>query len=62
MDMKFKKLILLTMKMNNANHKVLKFTRTKIVDLEMFFKVNTNININTSIIKFYSNITYKYKN
>ncbi|KAL4098229.1 hypothetical protein QTP88_022873 [Uroleucon formosanum] len=38
MDMKFKKLILLTMKMNNTNHKMLKFTRTKIVNLEMFFK------------------------
>ncbi|XP_060874665.1 odorant receptor 46a-like [Metopolophium dirhodum] len=38
MDMKCKKLILLTMKMNNANHKKLKFTRTKIVSLEMFFK------------------------
>jgi len=40
MDMKCKKLILLTMKMNNANQKKLKFTRTKIVNLEMFFKVN----------------------
>ncbi|CAI6346948.1 unnamed protein product [Macrosiphum euphorbiae] len=38
MDMKCKKLILLTMKMNNANYKKLKFTRTKIVNLEMFFK------------------------
>ena len=43
MDMKCKKLILLTMKMNNANYKKLKFTRTKIVNLEMFFKVSTNI-------------------
>ncbi|XP_022169092.1 odorant receptor 33b-like [Myzus persicae] len=38
MDMKCKQLILLTMKLNNANHKQLKFTRTKIVNLEMFFK------------------------
>ncbi|XP_060878102.1 odorant receptor 46a-like isoform X2 [Metopolophium dirhodum] len=38
MDMKCKKLILLTMKMNNANQKKLKFTRTRIVNLEMFFK------------------------
>eukprot|EP00102_Acyrthosiphon_pisum_P024972 XP_016662182.1 PREDICTED: odorant receptor 46a-like [Acyrthosiphon pisum] len=38
MDMKCKKLILLTMKMNNANQKKLKFTRTKIVNLEMFYK------------------------
>ncbi|KAL5239807.1 hypothetical protein ACI65C_007217 [Semiaphis heraclei] len=39
MDMKCKKLILLTMRMNNANKKSLKFTITKIVNLEMFFKV-----------------------
>ncbi|KAL4098209.1 hypothetical protein QTP88_022856 [Uroleucon formosanum] len=39
MDMKCKKLILLTMKMNNANHKKLKFTRTRIVNLEMFYKI-----------------------
>ncbi|XP_060869024.1 uncharacterized protein LOC132943898 [Metopolophium dirhodum] len=38
MDMKCKKLILLTMQLNNANHQKLKFTRTKIVNLEMFFK------------------------
>ncbi|XP_050057462.1 odorant receptor 94b-like, partial [Aphis gossypii] len=38
MDMKCKKLILLTMRMNNANYKKLKFTRTKVVNLEMFFK------------------------
>ncbi|CAI6366105.1 unnamed protein product [Macrosiphum euphorbiae] len=38
MDMRCKKLVLLTMKMNNANQKKLKFTRTKIVNLEMFFK------------------------
>jgi len=43
MDMKCKKLILLTMKLNNANHKNLKFTRTKIVNLELFFKVSTAI-------------------
>jgi len=41
MDMKCKRLILLMMKLNNANHKKLKFTRTKIVNLEMFFKVST---------------------
>lgn len=31
------------MKMNNANYKKLKFTRTKIVSLEMFFKVSINM-------------------
>jgi len=43
MDIKSKKLISLTMKMNNANYKKLRFTRTKIINLEMFFKVSTNI-------------------
>ncbi|KAL5239809.1 hypothetical protein ACI65C_007219, partial [Semiaphis heraclei] len=38
MNMKCKKLILLTMKMNNANHKKFKFTTTRVVNLEMFFK------------------------
>ncbi|CAI6373122.1 unnamed protein product [Macrosiphum euphorbiae] len=42
MDMKCKKLILLTMTLNNANQKKLKFTRTKIVNLEMFFKTMGN--------------------
>lgn len=43
MDIKCKKLILLTMKMNNAYHKKLRYTRTKIVSLEMFFRVSTSI-------------------
>jgi len=43
MNIKCKKLILLTMKLNNANHKKLKFTETKIVNLEMFFKVSITI-------------------
>ncbi|XP_060866633.1 uncharacterized protein LOC132942339 [Metopolophium dirhodum] len=38
MDMKSKKLILLTMQLNNANQKKLRYTRTRIVNLEMFFK------------------------
>ncbi|XP_060868354.1 uncharacterized protein LOC132943398 [Metopolophium dirhodum] len=38
MDMKCKKLILLTMKLNNANQKTLRYTRTRVVNLEMFFK------------------------
>jgi len=42
MDMKCKKLILQTMQLNNANQKKLRFTRTRIVNLEMFFKVRTN--------------------
>ncbi|XP_022169061.1 odorant receptor 46a-like [Myzus persicae] len=42
MDLKCKKLILLAMQLNNANHKKLKFTRTKIVNLEMFFKTMGN--------------------
>jgi len=43
MNIKCRKLILLTMRMNNANQKKLKFTRTKIVNLELFFKVSTNL-------------------
>ncbi|KAL4097258.1 hypothetical protein QTP88_022061 [Uroleucon formosanum] len=38
MDIKCKKLILFAMKMNNGDQKKLKFTRTKIINLEMFFK------------------------
>eukprot|EP00102_Acyrthosiphon_pisum_P026807 XP_016664017.1 PREDICTED: uncharacterized protein LOC107885094 [Acyrthosiphon pisum] len=38
MDMKCKQLILLTMQLNNANQKKLRFSRTKIVNMEMFFK------------------------
>ncbi|XP_022170316.1 uncharacterized protein LOC111033728 [Myzus persicae] len=38
MDMKSKKLILIAMQLNNANQKKLRFTRTRIVNLEMFFK------------------------
>lgn len=34
------------MQMNNANNKKLRFTRTIIVNLEMFFKVSTNKAIN----------------
>jgi len=46
MNMKSKKLILLTMKMNNANQKKLKITKTRIVNLEMYLKVS----VYTSII------------
>ncbi|XP_025205506.1 uncharacterized protein LOC112601867 [Melanaphis sacchari] len=42
MDMKCKKLILLTMRLNNANFKKLKFTTTKIINLEFFFKTMGN--------------------
>jgi len=43
MDMKCKKMILLTMKMNNADQKKLRFTSTRTVNLNMFFKVSTII-------------------
>jgi len=55
MDMKYKQLILLTMKLNNANNKQLKFTRTKIVNLEMFFKVRTNLTSSKKILFEYIN-------
>eukprot|EP00102_Acyrthosiphon_pisum_P023049 XP_016660259.1 PREDICTED: odorant receptor 46a-like [Acyrthosiphon pisum] len=42
MDMKCKKLILLMMKLNNADHKKLRFTIAKIVNLEMFFNTMGN--------------------
>lgn len=37
------------MQMNNANYKKLKFTGTKVVNLEMFFEVST-INVITIIL------------
>jgi len=43
MDMKCKKLILLTMKKNNAIQTTLRFTSTKTVNLNMFFKVSAII-------------------
>jgi len=43
MDMRFKKLILLTMKMNNAHQNKLRFTTAKTVNLNMFFKVSAII-------------------
>jgi len=39
MGMKCKKLILLTMQLNNANQKKLRYSRSKIVNMEMYFKV-----------------------
>nr|UMT69239.1 odorant receptor 53 [Myzus persicae] len=39
MNIKCRKLILLTMRMNNTNQKKLKFTGTKIVNLELFYKI-----------------------
>ncbi|XP_050056748.1 uncharacterized protein LOC114129668 isoform X2 [Aphis gossypii] len=50
MCMRCKKLILLTMEMNNANHIKLKFTRTKIVNLEMFFKTMSDCYTITSVL------------
>ncbi|VVC36724.1 Hypothetical protein CINCED_3A012535 [Cinara cedri] len=40
MDVKTKKLILLAMKMNNANQLKMKFTNTKVVNLEMYSNVS----------------------
>ncbi|XP_022177095.1 uncharacterized protein LOC111038350 [Myzus persicae] len=37
MDMKCKKLILLTMRMNNAHHQKLQYTRTRIINMEIFY-------------------------
>eukprot|EP00102_Acyrthosiphon_pisum_P024466 XP_016661676.1 PREDICTED: odorant receptor 33b-like isoform X2 [Acyrthosiphon pisum] len=37
MDMKFKKLILLTMRMNDAHQQKLQYTKTKIINMEIFY-------------------------
>ncbi|XP_026807240.1 odorant receptor 33b-like [Rhopalosiphum maidis] len=42
MNINCKKMILFIIKMNNANYKKLKFTSTKIINLEMFFKTMGN--------------------
>ncbi|CAI6350149.1 unnamed protein product [Macrosiphum euphorbiae] len=39
MDIKFQKLILLTMRMANAHQNKLQFTRTKIINMEIFYQV-----------------------
>ncbi|XP_029346749.1 odorant receptor 33b-like [Acyrthosiphon pisum] len=39
MDMKFKKLILLTMRMNDAHQQKLQYTKTKIINMEIFYHV-----------------------
>ncbi|XP_022183683.1 uncharacterized protein LOC111043137 isoform X2 [Myzus persicae] len=38
MDMKCKKLILLTMRMNNAHQPKLQYTRTRIINMEIFYQ------------------------
>lgn len=45
MDLKCKKLILLTMKMNNAHKQKLKFTQMRIVNLDLFFRVRMLIKL-----------------
>lgn len=53
MDLKSKKMILFAMIMNNANKLKIKFTSTKIVNLEMFSHVSITIRIikRTNLIK-----------
>jgi len=43
MDLKFKKLLLLSMQMNDADKLMIKATPTKIVNLELFVKVDNNL-------------------
>lgn len=38
-DMKFKKLILLTMRINNNHQQKLQYTRTRIINMEIFYQV-----------------------
>lgn len=39
MNIKLKKTILLAMQLNNAHQKKLQYSKTKVVNLEMFFQV-----------------------
>jgi len=50
MDLKSKTIILFGLTMNNANQLKMKFTNTKIVNLEMFSHVS--IKIRTNVIKY----------
>lgn len=38
-DMKLKQLILLTMRINNAHQQKLQYTRTRIINMEIFYQV-----------------------
>jgi len=44
MDIKFKKLLLLAMKLNNANQLKMKATPNKVVNLQLFSSVNVLYN------------------
>lgn len=57
MDMESKKLILYTMKMNNANQLKLKYTNTKIINLEMYTAVRIIILNQNIYLVFYNNVT-----
>lgn len=43
MDLKFKKLLLSSMQMNDADKLMIKATPTKIINLELFVKVDNNL-------------------
>lgn len=58
MDLKSKKLILFNLTMNNANQLKMKFTITKIVNLEMFSHVSITITTKY-VVKFY-NLSFIY--
>lgn len=60
MDIKSKKLILLMMKLNNANHLKLKFTSLKTINLEMFYKVRIQYQLKRTYLK--STIATMYVN
>jgi len=56
MDLKCKKLILMTMKMNNAHQQKLKFSSKYIVNLAMFFRVSISNTIEIVIMRKYKSI------
>jgi len=43
MDLKFKKLLLLTMQMNDANQIIMKASMKKIINLQLFASVGINL-------------------
>lgn len=51
MDLKFKKLLLLSMQMNDADKLMIKATPTRIINLELFVKVDNNLLLSEAIYK-----------
>lgn len=50
-DLKFKKLVLLNMQINDANQIAMKVSTKKIVNLQLFASVSTNLLTNKILLK-----------